>query len=420
MEPPAPLLDPSISFPLPRPAFHSDDLLSWPAPDPSAPPVVLLFKKWNDGDAFDAAHSLGRFVKSLGAVVLRMPTESDSRPLPAEEFPIVSLGGGGGAGGGAPLGGVDLVVCVGGDGALLRACALFHRSCPPFIAVGSGGSLGFLTVHTPASARELLARLFHAARSASASPPPTPDASFSPPSFSLGGALPPPMARPAAPAPGTAVTSKRMRLQVDVYRTAKRCGGGEGGGGGGGGGGAAAAEAPPPALLGSFLALNEVLLSRGASPYMAQVDAFVDGLPLTTVLADGLIVATQTGSTAYALSAGGPMLSPNASCISIVPICPHTLSFRPIVFEAAAVIHLVVPACARASVAVTCDGRVCAELGAGDYVVVSASAWPLPLLARHSPTADWLAGIHDKMLWNIRAVGQRKLRSQAAPQSGAS
>jgi NAD kinase len=150
---------------------------------------------------------------------------------------------------------------------------------------------------------------------------------------------------------------------------------------------------------------------------MAQVDAFVDGLPLTTVLADGLIVATQTGSTAYALSAGGPMLSPNASCISIVPICPHTLSFRPIVFEAAAVIHLVVPAGARASVAVTCDGRVSAELSAGDFVVVSASSWPLPLLARHSPTADWLAGVHDKMLWNIRACGQRKLRSQGMPLS---
>jgi NAD+ kinase len=368
---------------------------------------VLIFKKWNDPDAFDAAHSLGRFVKSLGATALRMPADLDARPLPVDEFPIVAMDGdgSGGSGDAPPLGAVDLVVCVGGDGALLRACGLFRRACPPFIAVGSGGSLGFLTVHTPTSARELLARLFHAPRPGSSSP--TPDSCSSPPTFLLGCAQPPPTAVDPA-APGTAVSSKRMRLQVDVYAA-----GGGGGGGDGGGEGAAA-----HVLRGSFLALNEVLLARGASPYMAQVDAFVDGLPLTTVLADGLIVATQTGSTAYALSAGGPMMSPNAPCISIVPICPHTLSFRPIVFEAAAVIHLVVPACARASVAVTCDGRSCAELGAGDFVVVSASAWPLPLLARHSPTADWLAGVHDKMLWNIRAVGQRKLRSQAAPASG--
>jgi NAD+ kinase len=342
-----------------------------------------------------------------------MSGDTDSRPLPVDEFPAVSLdaaGGDGGGGGGAPLSSVDLVVCVGGDGALLRACALFPHACPPFIAVGSGGSLGFLTVHTPASARELLARLFHAAARPS-SPPPTPDAAIAPAFFFPGadGAAAPPL----PPAPGTAVVSVRMRLQVDVFRG--------GGAADDGGGGVGVPPAGAPAPRGSFLALNEVLLSRGASPYMAQVDAFVDGLALTTVLADGLIVATQTGSTAYALSAGGPMLAPNAACICIVPICPHTLSFRPIVFESAAVITLVVPASARASVQVTCDGRVCEELGAGDSVRVAASEWPLPLLACKSPTADWLQGVHEKMLWNMRAVGQRKLRgSQAAPQSGAS
>ena len=408
------LLDTDGGLPVDRTATltprhcHKDPHLTWAAPLPGDPPrCFLVFKKWGDGEAYDVALSLGRFLTACGARVLRMPSEGDDKPLPAE-FEVVAVeaqgapgarpggGGGGGGGGGSgsvPLSGIDLVVCVGGDGSLLRASALFPRECPPFIAVGRGGSLGFLTVHTPASARALLALLLHTQPAGFASPKMS-DASDAFTPQPPPAALPPGVLLPlacAATPPGTAVVSRRMRLRVDVYQR---------------GGGAAGAR-----LTGSHVALNEVLLSRGAATYMAQVDAFVDGLPLTTVLADGLIVSTQTGSTAYALSAGGPMLSPNASCISIVPICPHTLSFRPIVFDETAVIHLVVPPAARAPAAVVCDGLNVAELQPGDYVVVCASNWPLPLLARRSPTADWLAGIREKMLWNMRGAEQRKMRS---------
>ena len=428
---------PTLSFPLPtaspdavfspRP-FHKDPLLTWPPPSPCDPPrCILLFKKWGDGEAFEAALSLGRYLATSGALVLRMPPCGDEKPLPAE-FPVVALPLAPPASAAAsapppfPLSRVDLVLCVGGDGSLLHASSLFCTACPPFIAVGRGGSLGFLTVHTPASARALLARLLHLPAPDSPTGSSHADWSDGTPLFPLPpaallppGVLPPPPLACLPPAPGTAIVSRRMRLRVDVYQR-RGSGGGGGSSSGGEAGGGGGSGAPPAAVLtGSYLALNEMLLSRGGATYMAQVDAFVDGLPLTTVLADGLIVSTQTGSTAYALSAGGPIMSPSASCISIVPICPHTLSFRPIVFDEGAVIHLVLPAGARAPAAVTCDGRNCAELRPGDYVVVCASSWPLPLLARRSPTADWLAGIHEKMLWNIRGAEQRKLRSQAGP-----
>ena len=77
--------------------------------------------------------------------------------------------------------------------------------------------------------------------------------------------------------------------------------------------------------------MNEVVLQRGASVGMALVDVYGDGELLTTILADGLIIATTTGSTAYSMSAGGSVVHPDVPAIMITPICPHTLSLRPII-----------------------------------------------------------------------------------------
>ena len=142
---------------------------------------------------------------------------------------------------------------------------------------------------------------------------------------------------------------------------------------------------------------------------MAQINAFVDGEPLTTVLADGLIISTQTGSTAYSLSAGGSILSPSTRGIMFCPICPHTLSFRPVVLSDAAVLKLVVSLDARSACVASFDGRHSTVLQRGDYIVVKASPWPLPLLVRKNPTADWLGGLRQKLLWNVRSTSQRGL-----------
>ena len=86
--------------------------------------------------------------------------------------------------------------------------------------------------------------------------------------------------------------------------------------------------------------MNEVALHRGRSPHLNTIDAFVDGQHLTESVSDGLIVSTPTGSTAYSLSAGGPIVHPSLSAIVLTPICPRSLSFRPLVFPATSSITL--------------------------------------------------------------------------------
>jgi NAD+ kinase len=74
--------------------------------------------------------------------------------------------------------------------------------------------------------------------------------------------------------------------------------------------------------------LNDLVVDRGPSAYMSQLDLSVDGQHLTTISADGIVIATPTGSTAYSLSAGGAITHPGVNAILVTPICPHTLSFR--------------------------------------------------------------------------------------------
>ena len=84
----------------------------------------------------------------------------------------------------------------------------------------------------------------------------------------------------------------------------------------------------------SLLVLNEVVIDRGPSPYLSNIDLYLDGKHITSVQGDGLIVSTPTGSTAYAVAAGASMIHPSVPAIMVTPICPHSLSFRPIVVPA--------------------------------------------------------------------------------------
>jgi NAD+ kinase len=84
----------------------------------------------------------------------------------------------------------------------------------------------------------------------------------------------------------------------------------------------------------NYLVLNEVVVDRGPSPFLSNVDLFIDGKHVTVVQGDGLIISTPTGSTAYAVAAGASMIHPAVPAIMITPICPHSLSFRPIVVPA--------------------------------------------------------------------------------------
>lgn len=125
------------------------------------------------------------------------------------------------------------------------------------------------------------------------------------------------------------------------------------------------------ALLGQADALNDVVVGRGARARVVRLRAEVDGGHLATYVADGLIVATPTGSTAYALAAGGPVLPPQLRNILLVPVAPHLSMERPIVLAEGVTVRIAV-AGGRPAV-LTVDGEVQAELESEDEVTVEAS-----------------------------------------------
>lgn len=110
--------------------------------------------------------------------------------------------------------------------------------------------------------------------------------------------------------------------------------------------------------VGRYRALNEVALLRGSTGRVIEVDVAVDGVSAQRVRCDGMIVATPTGSTAYALSAGGPIVSPDVGCSLVVPVAPHTLAARTLVLGSFAQIELRLPDPARRDACVQVDGDV--------------------------------------------------------------
>src|SRR5450631_424363 len=94
------------------------------------------------------------------------------------------------------------------------------------------------------------------------------------------------------------------------------------------------------------LAFNEAMMSKGIKGSMIELEVRIDGKFLYALRADGLIIATPTGSTAYALSSGGPIIHPSLSAMALVPICPHTFSSRPIVIGGASVVEILVKSAA--------------------------------------------------------------------------
>jgi len=123
--------------------------------------------------------------------------------------------------------------------------------------------------------------------------------------------------------------------------------------------------------LGQAEALNDVVVGRGARARVVHLQVEVDGGELSTYVADGLIVATPTGSTAYALAAGGPVLPPQLRNVLLVPVAPHLSMGRPIVLSEGVTVRIVVSG-GRPAV-LTVDGEVQAELESGDEVTVEVS-----------------------------------------------
>lgn len=151
-----------------------------------------------------------------------------------------------------------------------------------------------------------------------------------------------------------------------------------------------------------FHVLNEIVIDRGPAPYLSNLEVLADDIPVTRVQADGIIVATPTGSTAYSLSAGGSMVHPSVPAILMTPSNPHSLSFRPVLFPHDVTLQIKVPEDARASAWVSFDGRHRMELMRGDSVVVWASDYPVPTFSASDPTSDWFKSLSHCLRWNER------------------
>jgi NAD+ kinase len=225
----------------------------------------------------------------------------------------------------------DLIVVLGGDGTLLSVARLAAPRETPILGINLGG-LGFLTEVTTREAKGALARVLA----------------------------------------GRYEVDRRITLEARVERRAK--------------------SARPIATLS---ALNDVVLSKRDLGRMLELDVIADHKPCCSYRADGLIVATPTGSTAYALSAGGPIVFPTLGVIVLAPICPHTLSNRPVVLPDSFEIEVRIRARDHNAM-LTVDGQESVQLGAADTVRVRRGRHPVVLVrSEHQYFEIW----RDKLRW---------------------
>ena len=149
-------------------------------------------------------------------------------------------------------------------------------------------------------------------------------------------------------------------------------------------------------------ALNDVVVNSGASAQMIEYQLSIDGIFVYRQRADGLIVSTPTGSTAYSLSGGGPIMHPALDAVVLVPMFPHALSSRPIVVDGSSEIRLDILARNRIHPPVTCDGQANMKARPGDSVHICKNPHPLTLL--HPVGHDFYASCRDKLRWSNALV----------------
>ncbi|HUH36981.1 MAG TPA: NAD(+) kinase [Spongiibacteraceae bacterium] len=147
-------------------------------------------------------------------------------------------------------------------------------------------------------------------------------------------------------------------------------------------------------------ALNDVVVNSGTSAKMIEFELFVEGEFVYHQRSDGLIVSTPTGSTAYALSAGGPIMHPRLDAIVLLPMFPHTLSSRPIVVDGNSEIKLIISDTNQGVIPVTCDGQVNMTAQPGDAVYITKKPHKLRLI--HPLDHSFYASCRDKLGWNRR------------------
>ena len=155
------------------------------------------------------------------------------------------------------------------------------------------------------------------------------------------------------------------------------------------------------AEIASQRALNDVVLSRGAVSRMINIEARVNGRFLTAYHADGMIVATPTGSTAYTLAAGGPILDPDSGVFIITPICPHVLTNRPVIVTDGAEVEILLGP-EQSEISLNVDGAELARIRSGDRIVIRKAGQSLPLAML--PGVDFFEVLRQKLKWSGSAL----------------
>ena len=168
---------------------------------------------------------------------------------------------------------------------------------------------------------------------------------------------------------GKYVTEERMLLEAEVFNGEQR--------------------------VFKVLAFNDVVISKGIQGSLIELEVRIDGQFLYTVRADGLIVASPTGSTAYALSSGGPIVHPSLSVMALVPICPHTFSSRPIVISSDSVVEIIINSAADARVHFDSHSRF--DLHEKDHVMVRRYGHTIRLL--HPVGHNYYNMLREKLHW---------------------
>jgi NAD+ kinase len=225
----------------------------------------------------------------------------------------------------------DLIVVLGGDGTLLGVARLVASQGIPILGVNLGG-LGFLTEVTIKESRAALERVLD----------------------------------------GDYEVDRRIMLEAIVERASEELRHAE-----------------------TYQAFNDVVVSKGPLGRMLDLDVFADRKLFCTYRADGLIIATPTGSTAYALAAGGPIVYPTLTAVVLAPICPHTLSNRPVVLPDSFEIEIHVKAPDH-DATFTVDGQESAQLGPSDTIRVHRGRHAVSLIRSAHPYFEiW----RDKLHW---------------------
>ena len=255
----------------------------------------------------------------------------------------------------------DFVIALGGDGSILHVSSLFDQHAVPPVLSFSMGTLGFLLPYDVRAFPEAVNDVFHSR-------------------FSL---------------------ALRKRLCMGLWDSRpEQC-----------------LWLPGENSCRELHFMNEMVLHRGSDPHMTTMDAFVDGEHLTRTVADGLIVSTPTGSTAYSLSSGGPIVHPSVSTMLLTPISPRSLSFRTILLPDNAQLQIFVAEDSRSQAEVSVDGRTIHTLKSRQSACVQMSPFPIPCVSfspernvarrsgsSYSHTDDDRSIIYDSWVHDINAL----------------